>query len=97
MMATFVAYARGVEHVQFEMLDPLNEPDWDGLEGPKVGAVQYTRLLHKLATRLDAAGYGDVRFLGPITDRIPAKGARIQELVDSTYKSFLGEVSANCR
>jgi hypothetical protein len=56
MMATFVAYARGVEHVQFEMLDPLNEPDWDGLEGPKVGAVQYTRLLHKLATRLDAGG-----------------------------------------
>ncbi len=67
MMATFVAYARGVEHVQFEMLDPLNEPDWDGLEGPKVGAAQYTRLLHRLATRLDAAGHRDVRLLGPNT------------------------------
>jgi len=72
MMATFVAYARGVERVQFEMLDPLNEPDWDGLEGPKVGAVQYTRLLHKLATRLDAARYGDVRFLGPNTADLSA-------------------------
>jgi len=80
MMTTFVAYARGVEHVSFEMLDPLNEPDWDGLEGPKVGAVQYARLLHKLAARLDALGYRDVRFLGPntadlragVSDYIPA-------------------------
>jgi len=80
MMATFVAYARGVEHVQFEMLDPLNEPDWDGLEGPKVGAVQYTRLLHKLATRLDAAGYGDVRFLGPNTADL---GAGVSDYIPS--------------
>ncbi len=67
MMTTFVAYARGVEHVEFGMLDPLNEPDWDGLEGPKVDAAQYARLLHTLAVRLDAAGYRDVRFLGPNT------------------------------
>jgi O-glycosyl hydrolase len=80
MIATFVAYARGVEHVQFEMLDPLNEPDWDGLEGPKVGAAQYTRLLHKLATRLDAAGYKDVRFLGPNTADL---GAGVSDYIPS--------------
>jgi O-glycosyl hydrolase len=80
MIATFVAYARGVEHVKFEMLDPLNEPDWDGLEGPKVGAAQYTRLLHKLATRLDAAGYGDVRFLGPNTADL---GAGVSDYIPS--------------
>jgi O-glycosyl hydrolase len=80
MMATFVAHARGVEHVQFGMLDPLNEPDWDGLEGPKVGAAQYTRLLHKLITRLDAAGYGDIRFLGPNTADV---GAALSDYIPS--------------
>ena len=67
MMVSFVAYARGVEGVQFDILDPINEPDWDGIEGPQVNATQYTRLLRKLALRLDALGLNDIRFLGPNT------------------------------
>jgi O-glycosyl hydrolase len=66
-VATLVSYARNTEHVQFGILDPLNEPDWDGIEGPQVDAAQYTHLLHKLSERLDAMGLGDVRFLGPST------------------------------
>ena len=51
-----------------------------------------------------AIGAGDTstlmkyaRFLGPITDRIEGKTATTQALLDSTYKSFLGEVVANCK
>jgi O-glycosyl hydrolase len=69
-IATLVDYARNTEHVQFALLDPLNEPDWDGIEGPQVSADQYTRLLHKLSERLDAMGLGDIRFLGPSTASI---------------------------
>jgi len=111
MMTTFVAYARGVEKVQFGMLDPLNEPDWDGLEGPKVGAAQYTRLLHSLITRLDAAGYSDVRFLGPntadlgagVSDYIPALMAdplvigRIDHLALHSYGANTGGADAMIR
>jgi Concanavalin A-like lectin/glucanases superfamily len=67
MMWTLVYYARNTEHLDFEMLDPLNEPDWDGIEGPQVNAAQYTRLLRKLSVALDSAGLSDMRFLGPNT------------------------------
>ena len=72
MMSTFVQYARNTEHVDFEMFDPINEPDWDGIEGPQVSATQYTRLLHKLSVALDAAGITDLRFLGPNTAAVSA-------------------------
>ena len=39
-----------------------------------------TRLLHKLSTRLDAAGYGDVRFLGPNTANL---GAGVSDYIPS--------------
>ena len=67
MMSTFVQYARNTEHVDFDLFDPINEPDWDGIEGPQVRATQYTRLLHKLSVALDGAGISDLRFLGPNT------------------------------
>jgi hypothetical protein len=67
MMATLMYYARNTRGLQFKILDPLNETDWDGIEGPQVNATQYVRLLHKLSQRLDAMGLTDVRFLGPNT------------------------------
>jgi hypothetical protein len=66
-MATLFYYARNTEKVQFDMVDPLNEPDWDGLEGPQVDQWQYTALLEKLSVRLDAMGLGALRFVGPNT------------------------------
>ena len=36
MMATLLYYARNTENVQFDLVDPINEPDWDGFEGPQV-------------------------------------------------------------
>jgi hypothetical protein len=70
MMATLFFYARNTENVQFDMIDPLNEPDWDGIEGPQVDAFQYTRLLQKLSVKLDAMGLSALRFIGPNTAQV---------------------------
>jgi hypothetical protein len=67
MIATLLFYARNTVQAQFNLVDPLNEPDFDGIEGPFVDADQYTLLLAKLAQRLDAMGLGDFRFVGPNT------------------------------
>jgi Bacterial Ig domain/Glycosyl hydrolase catalytic core len=70
MIATLLYYARNTEGVQFSIVDPINEPDWDGIEGPQVDQFQYARLLEKLSVRLDAMGLGDVKFVGPNTASI---------------------------
>jgi hypothetical protein len=67
LMASLFYYAKNVEHVEFDIVDPLNEPDWDGFEGPQVAQQQYVRLLEKLSVRLDAMGLSSYRFLGPNT------------------------------
>jgi hypothetical protein len=63
-------YAKNTEHVQFDLVDPMNEPDWDGYEGPQVDQTQYTRLLQKLSVKLDAMGLSSLRFVGPNTAAI---------------------------
>ena len=70
MIATLVYYARNTEHVQFGTLDPFNETDWDGIEGPQLASTKYVRLLNKLSVKLDAMGLSDVRLLGPNTASI---------------------------
>jgi hypothetical protein len=72
MMSTFVQYARNTEHLDFDLFDPINESDHDGIEGPQVDATQYTRLLRKLSMALDAVGISDLRFLGPNTASVSA-------------------------
>lgn len=69
-VATLLYYARNAQNVRFDLLDAINEPDWDGFEGPQVDQWQYPRLLQKLAAKLDAMGLGDVRFIGPNTAQI---------------------------
>ena len=64
-VATLLYYARNTENVQFDLLDPLNEPDWDGFEGPQVDQWQYPRLLQKLSAKLDAMGLGDLQIRRP--------------------------------
>ncbi len=66
-IVTLVLYARTVEHVHFGLLDPFNESDWNGNEGPQLSAAQYVRLLSKLSARFDALGFSDLRFVGPNT------------------------------
>ncbi|MGZ3744609.1 MAG: glycoside hydrolase family 30 beta sandwich domain-containing protein [Pseudobdellovibrionaceae bacterium] len=70
MITTLIIYARDVEKVRFKLLDPFNESDWDGIEGPQLNATQYVRLLHKISVKLDALGYSDIKFVGPNTASI---------------------------
>jgi hypothetical protein len=56
MLASLVYYAQVSRGLRFGMLAPMNEPDWDGIEGPQVPAAQYVRLLNKLAARLEGLG-----------------------------------------
>ncbi|TPV49821.1 hypothetical protein FJ661_14595 [Pseudarthrobacter phenanthrenivorans] len=65
MIASMVAYGRTVRGLDFKLLGPMNETDWNGIEGPKVGPEQYVRLLHKLIVRLDELGLTDIRLVGP--------------------------------
>ncbi len=67
MMSTMLYYAITVENVQFDMVDPLTETDWDGIEGPQVAADQYARLLQKLSQKLDAMGLSWLKLTGPST------------------------------
>jgi len=67
MIASMVAYGRTVRGLDFTLLGPMNETDWNGVEGPQVAAEQYVRLLHKLIIRLDGLGLDDMRLVGPDT------------------------------
>ena len=67
MIASLVVYARENQHLQVKLLSPMNETDLGSPEGPKVDAAQYTRLLKKLALRLDELGMNDVKFVTPET------------------------------
>lgn len=67
MIASMVAYGRTVRKLDFTLLSPMNETDWNGIEGPQVAPDQYVRLLHKLVVRLDSLGLGDMRLVGPDT------------------------------
>lgn len=72
MIASLVYYGRVTRGLQFSMLSPMNEPDWDGIEGPQVDQWQYARLMRKLSQRLDSIGLSDVRFVGPDTASVSA-------------------------
>ena len=80
MIASMVSYGRTVRGLDFKLLGPMNETDWNGIEGPQVGPDQYARLLHKLIVRLDGLGLADMRLVGPdaasaskaVSDYLPA-------------------------
>jgi hypothetical protein len=84
MIASMVDYGRTVRGLDFTLLGPLNETDWDGVEGPRVSPTQYVRLLHKLIVRLDELGLADVRLVGPDTaSAATAVNAYLPELADN--------------
>ncbi|MDQ4504344.1 hypothetical protein [Sinomonas sp. ASV322] len=72
-MATMIAYGRNVEKLDFKLVAPMNEVDWNGIEGPQVPPDQYVRLTHKLLERLDSLGISDIRLVAPDTAD-PSKG-----------------------
>jgi O-glycosyl hydrolase len=72
MLASLVYYARTVRGLQFGLLSPMNEPDWDGYEGPQVDQFQYVRLMQKLSQKLDGLGLSAIRLVGPDTASVDA-------------------------
>ena len=71
-VASVAWYARNNRNIQFGLFAPNNEPDWDGIEGIRMDRWQYTRVMAKLARRLDAIGLGDLRLIGPDTAAVAA-------------------------
>ncbi len=76
-IAALLYYARHTAKVQFTMVSPMNETDVIGrsisaehpngiIEGPNMpDAIQFTRVIKKLAKKLDAIGMNDIRFVVP--------------------------------
>ncbi len=68
-IAALLYYARHTAGIQFTLVSPMNETEqvlkgW--YEGPNMtDAVQFVRVLTKLALRLDAIGMNDIRFVAP--------------------------------
>jgi O-glycosyl hydrolase len=82
MVASLVYYGRKVRGLDFSLLGPLNEEDWNCLEGPCVGASQYVVALEALSAELDTMGVTDVRFEGP--DCAGSPGAWLTGMMAST-------------
>ena len=76
-IAALLYYMRHNAKVQFTLVSPMNETDIQSrtksadhpvgiVEGPNIpGAVQYVRIVKKLAQKLDAIGMNDIRFIAP--------------------------------
>jgi len=76
-MAALLYYMRNKAKVQFTLVSPMNETDVISMsksekhpngivEGPNIpDAIQYVRVVRKLAKRIDSLGMGDIRFVAP--------------------------------
>jgi MYXO-CTERM domain-containing protein len=65
MIASLVYYGRRVKNLDFRLVGPLNEQDWNCLEGPCLAPDQYTSVLEAIVRELDGMGQADVRLVGP--------------------------------
>jgi hypothetical protein len=85
MIASLVYYGKTVKGLDFTYLTPMNEQDWNCLEGPCVTSTQYTTILHELADELNTMGVVDMRFVGPDTANVGASISYISQMMaDST-------------
>jgi O-glycosyl hydrolase len=64
-ITSLLLYARNTQHLQFSMVEPVNEPDITYTGIHLTGASQFVTVMHDLAQQLDANGMGDLRFSGP--------------------------------
>jgi hypothetical protein len=71
MVASLVYYGRIVKKLDFKLLAPLNEQDWNCLEGPCVSPSQYVTALKALIAELSAMKLSDIRLVGPDTAGSP--------------------------
>jgi O-glycosyl hydrolase len=80
-IASLLVYARNTEHLQFNTVGPVNEPDitYSGIN--MSGPAQYVTVMQDLSQQLDNKGMSDVRFSGPD--------------LANTSTGWLGQIMAN--
>jgi O-glycosyl hydrolase len=96
-IAALLYYARHTAKVQFTLVSPMNETDVisgskgashpDGIvEGPNMpDAVQFVRVIKKLAKKLDAIGMSDIRFIAPDAAGDHLFALCLDEMVKDSY------------
>ena len=96
-LAALMYYMRNTAGIQFKLVSPMNETDViamtkgaehpDGIvEGPNIpDAVQYVRIVKKLAEKLDAIGMSDIRFVAPDAAGDRLFGKCLEEIVKDPY------------
>jgi O-glycosyl hydrolase len=66
MAASPIIYARNNRHLQFNLMEPDNEPDMmGGVDHIHLTLDQQLTALHHMSQLLDASGLSDIRFVGP--------------------------------
>lgn len=95
--AAFLYYLRNTEKIKFSLVSPMNETDIVGhtvsaehplglVEGPNVSdAVQYVRIIGKLAKKLDNIGMSDIKFVAPDAGGEDLFFAILDEMVKDSY------------
>jgi O-glycosyl hydrolase len=95
--AAFLYYLRNTEKIQFSLVSPMNETDIIGVtksaehplgivEGPNIpDAVQYVRIVRKLAKKLDNIGMSDIRLVAPDAGGERLFFAILDEMVKDSY------------
>ncbi|BBE18603.1 hypothetical protein AQPE_2766 [Aquipluma nitroreducens] len=96
-IAAMLYYARHTAKAQFTLVSPMNETDVisgsksaehpDGIvEGPNMpDAVQFIRVIKKLAKKLDAIGMSDIRFVAPDAAGDHLFASCLDEMVKDSY------------
>jgi len=96
-IAALLYYMRHTAGIHFTLVSPMNETDImamtksadhpDGIvEGPNIpDAIQYVRIVRKLAEKLDKIGMGDIRFVAPDSGGERLFGDCLNEMVKDDY------------
>ena len=102
-IAAFLYYARNTALIRFNKVSPMNETDIisgtksdkhpNGIvEGPDMpDAVQFVRVIKKLALKLDDIGMSDIRFVAPDAAGDRLFSACLDEMVKDSY--LMGKIS----
>ena len=96
-IAALLYYARHKANIQFTLVSPMNETDIISMtknkdhpngivEGPNMpDPIQFTRVIKKLAEKLDAIGMNDILFVAPDTGGDALFSAILNEMVSDNY------------
>jgi len=96
-IAALLYYARHTAKVQFTLVSPMNETEQISdaksaehpngvVEGPNMpDAVQFVRIIKKLAEKLDKIGMNDIRFIAPDAAGDHLFGLCLDEMIKDSY------------